>query len=47
MAGEVDTPSGVAGRSATALFELALEEKALETVEQDLNRFASALDVVE
>ena len=47
MAGEVDTPSGVAGRYATALFELALEEKALERVEQDLNRFASALDVVE
>ena len=47
MAGEVDTPSGVAGRYATALFELALEEKALETVEQDLNRFAQALDAVE
>lgn len=47
MAGEVDTPSGVAGRYATALFELALEEKALETVERDLNRFASALDAVE
>jgi F-type H+-transporting ATPase subunit delta len=37
VAGEVDTPSGVAGRYATALFELAL----------DLNRFASALDAVE
>jgi F-type H+-transporting ATPase subunit delta len=47
VAGEVDTPSGVAGRYATALFELALEEKALATVEQDLNRFASALDAVE
>ena len=47
MAGEVDTPSGVAGRYATALFELAVEEKALEKVEQDLNRFASALDAVE
>ena len=47
MAGEVDTPSGVAGRYATALFELALEEKALEKVEQDLNHFASALDAVE
>jgi F-type H+-transporting ATPase subunit delta len=47
LAGEVDTPSGVAGRYATALFELALEEKALEKVEQDLNRFASALDAVE
>ena len=47
MAGEVDTPSGVAGRYATALFELALEEKALQKVEQDLNRFASALDAVD
>jgi F-type H+-transporting ATPase subunit delta len=47
VAGEVDTPSGVAGRYATALFELALEEKALEKVEQDFNRFASALDAVE
>jgi F-type H+-transporting ATPase subunit delta len=48
VAGEVDTtPSGVAGRYAIALFELALEEKALETVERDLNRFASALDAVE
>jgi F-type H+-transporting ATPase subunit delta len=47
VAGEVDTPSGVAGRYATALFELALEERALETVERDLNRFASALDAVE
>jgi F-type H+-transporting ATPase subunit delta len=47
VAGEVDTPSGVAGRYATALFELALDEKALETVEQDLSRFASALDAVE
>ena len=47
MAGEVDTPSGVAGRYANALFELALEEKALENVEQDLNRFNQALDAVE
>ena len=47
MAGEEQTPSGVAGRYANALFELALEEKALEAVEQDLNRFASALDAVE
>ena len=47
MAGEVDTPSGVAGRYANALFELALEENALESVEQDLNRFQQALDAVE
>ena len=44
MAGEVDTSSGVAGRYATALFELALEEKALEQVAADLNRFGEALD---
>ncbi|HEY7644288.1 MAG TPA: F0F1 ATP synthase subunit delta, partial [Hyphomicrobiales bacterium] len=44
MASEVDTSSGVAGRYATALFELALEEKALEQVAADLNRFGEALD---
>ena len=44
MAGEVDTSSGVAGRYATALFELALEQKALEQVAADLNRFGEALD---
>ena len=44
MAGEVDTSSGVAGRYATALFELALEEKALDQVAVDLNRFGEALD---
>ena len=47
MAGEVDTTSGVAGRYANALFELALEENLLESVEQDLNRFQQALDAVE
>ncbi len=47
MAGEADTPSGVAGRYATALFELALEEKALEEVEAKLARFEEALDAVE
>jgi F-type H+-transporting ATPase subunit delta len=44
VAGEVDTSSGVAGRYATALFELALEANALERVEADLNRFNEALD---
>jgi F-type H+-transporting ATPase subunit delta len=44
VAGEVDTSSGVAGRYATALFELALEQKALEQVAGDLNRFGEALD---
>jgi F-type H+-transporting ATPase subunit delta len=44
VAGEVDTSSGVAGRYATALFELALEQQALERVADDLNRFNQALD---
>ena len=47
MAGEVDTSSGVAGRYATALFELALEQQALEQVADDLNRFNQALDAFE
>ena len=47
MAGEADTSSGVAGRYATALFELALEEQALDTVANDLNRFNQALDAFE
>ena len=40
-------PSGVAGRYAMALFELALEENVLEKVEADLSRFGQALDAVE
>jgi F-type H+-transporting ATPase subunit delta len=44
VASEVDTSSGVAGRYATALFELALEEEALDQVALDLNRFGEALD---
>ncbi|MEZ5873559.1 MAG: F0F1 ATP synthase subunit delta [Hyphomicrobiales bacterium] len=47
MASEDHIVSGVAGRYATALFELALEEKALDKVETDLNRFGQALDAVE
>ena len=47
MAGEDHIVSGVAGRYATALFELALDEKALEKVEADLTRFNEALDAVE
>jgi F-type H+-transporting ATPase subunit delta len=47
VAGEVDTSSGVAGRYATALFELALEQQALEQVADDLNRFNEALDAFE
>jgi F-type H+-transporting ATPase subunit delta len=46
VAGEDQTPSGVAGRYANALFELAREEDALDQVEDDLNRFAQALDAV-
>jgi F-type H+-transporting ATPase subunit delta len=47
VVGEVDTSSGVAGRYATALFELALEEQALDQVAADLNRFNIALDAFE
>jgi len=47
VAGEDHTVSGVAGRYATALFELGLEEKALEQIEVDLNRFGEALDAVD
>lgn len=47
MAAEDHTVSGVAGRYATALFELGQEEQALERIETDLNRFGEALDVSE
>jgi F-type H+-transporting ATPase subunit delta len=47
VAGEVETSSGVAGRYATALFELALEEKALDRVAVDLTTFNEALDAFE
>jgi F-type H+-transporting ATPase subunit delta len=36
--------SGMAGRYATALFDLALEEKALGPVEADLDRFSKLMD---
>jgi F-type H+-transporting ATPase subunit delta len=39
MAGEAPIVSGMAGRYAIALFELALEEKKLEVVRLDLDRF--------
>jgi F-type H+-transporting ATPase subunit delta len=39
VAGEDHIVPGVAGRYATALFELALEEKAVDAVKQDLDRF--------
>ena len=39
MAGEDPIISGMAGRYAGALFELALEEKAVDAVKQDLEQF--------
>jgi F-type H+-transporting ATPase subunit delta len=39
--------SGMAGRYATALFELALEEKALDSVRADLENFGALLDASE
>jgi len=47
VAAEDHIVSGVAGRYANALFELGLEEQALEQIEADLNRFGEALDAVE
>ena len=43
MGSEDQTPSGVAGRYAIALFELAKEERALDQVASDLDRFGQAL----
>ncbi|MGA9457369.1 MAG: F0F1 ATP synthase subunit delta [Pseudolabrys sp.] len=39
MAGKDQTISGMAGRYATALFELALENKAVDAVKTDLDQF--------
>ncbi|HXX26648.1 MAG TPA: F0F1 ATP synthase subunit delta [Pseudolabrys sp.] len=39
MAGEDPIVSGMAGRYATALFELALENKAIDAVRKDLDQF--------
>jgi F-type H+-transporting ATPase subunit delta len=39
VAGADQTVSGVAGRYATALFELALENKAVDAVKKDLDQF--------
>ena len=41
MAGEEPIISGMAGRYATALFELALDTKAVDAVKADLDRFDS------
>lgn len=47
MAGEDATVSGMAGRYATALFELALEQNAVEQVAADLRRFLALVDASE
>jgi F-type H+-transporting ATPase subunit delta len=44
MAGQKPIVSGVAGRYATALFELALEQKRVDAVKADLDRFAAMVD---
>ena len=44
MAGQETIVSGVAGRYATALFELALEEKKVDAVKADLDRFGALID---
>jgi F-type H+-transporting ATPase subunit delta len=43
VAGEEGIVSGMAGRYATALFDLAREENALDTVKADLDRFDALL----
>ena len=47
MASEVDTSSGVAGRYATALFELAKDWHSLDAVASDLTRFNEALEAID
>jgi len=44
MAAQDATPSGMAGRYATALFELAASQGALDVVGADLDRFEALLD---
>ncbi len=44
MAAEDPSVSGVSGRYATALFELARDEKAVDAVKADLGRFSAMLD---
>ena len=44
MAGKEPIVSGMAGRYATALFELALEERAVDAVRADLENFQVLLD---
>ena len=44
MAGENPSVSGVSGRYATALFELARDENSIDAVKAELDRFAAMLD---
>jgi F-type H+-transporting ATPase subunit delta len=44
MAGQKPIVSGVAGRYATALFELVLEQKSVDAVKAELDRFAALID---
>ena len=44
MAGDEPIISGMAGRYATALFELALEEHAIDAVKADLDRFNALME---
>ncbi len=44
MAAEDPSVSGVSGRYATALFELARDEKSIDAVKADLEKFEAMLD---
>ena len=44
MAGETQIISGMAGRYAGALFELALEEKSIDAVKKDLEQFDAMIE---
>ena len=44
MAGAEPIISGMAGRYATALFELALESNAIDNVKSDLDRFDALVE---
>ena len=43
MAAENSTPSGVAGRYANALYELAQQEKSVDAIQADLDRFEAMI----
>lgn len=43
MAAENSTPSGVSGRYANALYELAQQEKAVDAIQADLDRFEAMI----